>query len=903
MRSFVVFLLVCGLGGAALGQTVWEGYAGNPQHTALSAIASQPMQAVHWTTPVDLDPQFSNGVLYTHYGSPMITSDNTVIVPVKTGAWGGFELNAYNGATGTELWTQTADYTLPPANNGAESYDWTPPYSPAISGGTVYYPGNGGTIYERSSLDSPGSVTPTQVAFYPGGLATYEASAAAYNADVAISTPITADAQGDIYFGYTTVGTGPGGITSGIARISSTGVGTFFEADQLMAGGSNAGMNQVATNCAPALSNNGSTVYVAMSSGEYGEGRMVALSAATLTPENSVLMMDPETNTPSEMINDSTSSPLVGPDGDVYYGVIGNEGTSRGWMEHYSADLTQTKTPGGFGWDDTASIVPASMVPSYHGTSSYLIMTKYNEYAGYGGTTGQNMLAILDPNATETNELPNTSGTTQMKEVETVLGPTLDLPEQAKYPGAVHEWCDNSAVVDPATDSILVNSEDGNVYRWNLLSNSLTETVKITNGLGEAYTPTEIGPDGTVYAINNATLWAVGATPSANVYTTWTGSGSGNWSDGSNWSGGVPTIAGDVATFDTSISGASTISLGTNWTVGTMNFYSSASYNLAPGTGGSLTLNNGSSAALINVEYGNHTISAPVSLASNVTIAVGQANNVLTISGNISGPGGITLGATATALSAGTVVLSGSNNYGGGTTVEGGTLVVAANGALADGNVTISGGTLQLATNTGLAQMAGLSITGNGTLDIGNNRIIIDYTPGDDPIASIASWIRNGYYGLSGPSIMSSDIASDDVVSGFLYGIGYADGADGEVAGLPSGEIEIMFTLLGDANLDGTVNNEDFAPFSHNLGQVGVMWDDGDFNYDGTVNNEDFAPFSHNLGQFAVLADLAGVLDAANGIGLADVPEPGMAGILLVVGLGVIGWRGKGRICGAAHRR
>jgi hypothetical protein len=87
----------------------------------------------------------------------------------------------------------------------------------------------------------------------------------------------------------------------------------------------------------------------------------------------------------------------------------------------------------------------------------------------------------------------------------------LDADEQAAYPGAVHEWCDNSAVVDPATDSVLVNSEDGNLYRWNLGSNSLTQSVNITNGLGEAYTPTEIGPDGTVYAINNATLWAVGA--------------------------------------------------------------------------------------------------------------------------------------------------------------------------------------------------------------------------------------------------------------------------------------------------------------------------------------------------------------------------------------------------------
>src|SRR5580704_1287617 len=135
MRVFVVIWLVCGISGVALGQTVWGGYGGNAQHSALSAIGSQPMEAVHWETAVDLDPQLTNGVLYTHYGSPMITSDNTVIVPVKTGASGGFELNAFNGATGAAMWTQTSDYTLPPQSGG--SYGWTPPYSPAISGGTV----------------------------------------------------------------------------------------------------------------------------------------------------------------------------------------------------------------------------------------------------------------------------------------------------------------------------------------------------------------------------------------------------------------------------------------------------------------------------------------------------------------------------------------------------------------------------------------------------------------------------------------------------------------------------------------------------------------------------------------------------------------------------------------------
>src|SRR5207244_13354108 len=85
--------------------------------------------------------------------------------------------------------------------------------------------------------------------------------------------------------------------------------------------------------------------------------------------------------------------------------VFASSFTSRGWLDHFHYDpATQqftTKPTGGFGWDITPSLVPASMVPSYTGTSPYLLMTKYNNYASHGGN-GVNKLAILDPNDTET---------------------------------------------------------------------------------------------------------------------------------------------------------------------------------------------------------------------------------------------------------------------------------------------------------------------------------------------------------------------------------------------------------------------------------------------------------------------------------------------------------------------
>jgi hypothetical protein len=151
------------------------------------------------------------------------------------------------------------------------------------------------------------------------------------------------------------------------------------------------------------------------------------------------------------------------------------------------------------------------MVPSYHGNSSYLLMTKYNNYADPGlGGDGINKIAILDPNP-KNSETDPVSGATVMNEVLTIAGPTPDPANRnAQHPNAVREWCINSAAIDPFTKSVLANNEDGKLYRWDLTSNTLSETNVLTPGIGEAYTPTLVGVDGTVYAINNATIFAIG---------------------------------------------------------------------------------------------------------------------------------------------------------------------------------------------------------------------------------------------------------------------------------------------------------------------------------------------------------------------------------------------------------
>lgn len=477
----------------------WANYAHDPQHTSVSVVASQPLNRVKWQTSVDLNPQYSGSSLLIHYGSPLVTAANSVIIPVKTGATDGFRVDVRNGTDGSLKYSLGTDYSLPP-------HEWTPSYGPALTvRNRLYWAGSGGTVYYRDRPDSDSGPT-GQIAFY--GIVSYFANRATFDSTVKISTPLIADRYGSVFFGYIVLGPNPGNLTSGIAKIDHTGAGTFVTA--IAAAGGDSSISQIATNCALTLSNDHRTLYFAVSTGgRFGSGYLAAVSSTMLAPLARVRLVDPKTGGDAMIADSGTATPMVGPDGDVYYGVLGNPVSSnhgRGWLLHFDSTLAQTKTVGAFGWDTTPSLVASTLVPSYRGTSLYLLLTKYNNYPGVGGD-GVNRIAILDPNAAELDPI---SEAMVMKEVIAVTGLTPDPDAGPTFPNAVREWCINSAVVDPFTKAAFVNNEDGILYRWDFTTNALTQSVVLTSGIGEAYTPTLIGVDGTVYAINNATLFAVG---------------------------------------------------------------------------------------------------------------------------------------------------------------------------------------------------------------------------------------------------------------------------------------------------------------------------------------------------------------------------------------------------------
>ncbi len=253
-----------------------------------------------------------------------------------------------------------------------------------------------------------------------------------------------------------------------------------------------------------------------------------------------------------------------------------------------------------------------------------------------------------------------------------------------------------------------------------------------------------------------------------------------------------------------------------------------------------------------------------------------------------------------------------SGNYtvtGSGKIADAGAFVMAGNDtvtlgvALSAPSVTISSGTVKLASGvsggTGPSvnsaiDLGSLTISGNGTLDINNDHIIISYGA-SDPMSTIIGYLQSGYNNgnWNGPGIISSEARTP--TNGHAYGIGFADGADNVVKGLSSGQIEVAYTLLGDANLDGAVNGSDFSILAANFGLGHTNWDQGNFLFGSSVNGSDFSALAANFGQgdngaavTVTPADYAALdaFAAANGL-LADVPEPGSIAMLLMTGLGL----------------
>ena len=178
----------------------------------------------------------------------------------------------------------------------------------------------------------------------------------------------------------------------------------------------------------------------------------------------------------------------------------------------------------------------------------------------------------------------------------------------------------------------------------------------------------------------------------------WGGPSGGSWS-AAGWSdtvaGGAAVAPGlnpawthsDVANFTSTAGSAATVSLDVSPSLRAIAFTGTTAYILS-GAGGTLSLNGGSlnsgggGASIAVNASAQSVIDAPVLLADNLTVS-GSGSLLFSASSSIADNGA---GMSLTLISSGgTLVLSGSDSYTGGTNVEEGTLVVTSPDAIADG--------------------------------------------------------------------------------------------------------------------------------------------------------------------------------------------------------------------------
>ncbi|MEM8678130.1 MAG: hypothetical protein AAGF97_02140 [Planctomycetota bacterium] len=101
--------------------------------------------------------------------------------------------------------------------------------------------------------------------------------------------------------------------------------------------------------------------------------------------------------------------------------------------------------------------------------------------------------------------------------------------------------------------------------------------------------------------------------------------------------------------------------------------------------------------------------------------------------------------------------------------------------------------------------------------------------------------------------------------------------------------VDVTRAILGDANLDGVVDGQDFVAWNSNKFSSGTSWATGDFNGDGVTDGQDFVHWNTNK---FMMAD-AGLANA-----VVAVPEPGLS-LWLLAGC-AWGWRRR-RCAHAGH--
>ena len=522
----------------------WPQLGHDATHNGTTTVDAQPLLTIladFIHDPFVERERNDEGDLQNHYAVPLIDG-NDVYMATKSGTffpsprwetqtWSVTKLELSGGRAVTR-WIAATDWKPVPGDaTGAAGPLLEPLFQPLLANGFLYMPGAGGSVL-KIRLDD-GEVVQRLNPFGD-----------AIDATIFVSGPLVADSDGSILYNALQLEAklpwNNDARGAWLVRIAADGASTKVPyqsivlnapaaGDDCMGAFTNAelpwppspdaipafvrcGSQRPGVNVAPAIAPDG-TIYTVSRAHLNSRWSYVVALNHDLTPKWSASMRDrfndgcnmllPPNGTPGgcregaptgvdpsdntrgagRVIDDSSSSPVVAPDGSVIYGAFTRYNYVQGHLMHFSATGAYLGSYS-FGWD----ITPA--IRAHDGT--YSIVTKENLYDERGSYCDNSFYC---PNREE--------------EYEAYFMTQLDasLQPEWKYPSE-DEWCVSAPAID-GDGVVHANSEDGFVYAINPDGSLRARLFMQPNG-GGAYTPLAIDADGRVYAQNGGHLFVVG---------------------------------------------------------------------------------------------------------------------------------------------------------------------------------------------------------------------------------------------------------------------------------------------------------------------------------------------------------------------------------------------------------
>jgi hypothetical protein len=559
--------------GVAVRAQDWPQWGLNSQHTSSVGIQAQPAQHILADIIYDpfveaekADPLAATDLL-VHYQVPLVDGDN-VFMEFKSGqftdvphwetqTWNEKRLHWEHGSL-VEKWTFQSDWKPVPFGNAITGPFWEPVFHPVLANGAVYIPGAGGSVFKVDKT------TGAQLArFTPFG--------PSIDRDIFVAGALSADSAGNVYYNAVDLAHGQAWsadvVNSWLVKIAANGTvrtATFASLNPAAPKANDkclgifhnnqfpwppspdavppsipCGSQRPGINTAPAIAADG-TIYTVSVAHQTDRTSFLLAVNPDLTPKwaaslrerlhdgcnvqeppngtpggcriGSTTGVDPSQNLPGSgrVLDDSTSSPTITPDGSILYGAYTRYNYAQGHLMKFSS-TGQFLAAYPFGWDLTPSI--------YVHDGTYSIILKDNRYGETGSycnsetycpsdRTANNpanpesyYLTQLDANLVPQWRWQNTNTLSCSRDANGQVSCVSDHPFG-------FEWCVNAPVVDRDGD-VYGNSEDGNLYVIQQ-GGTLKENLFLQLALGAAYTPVSIGGDGKIYAQNDGHLFVIG---------------------------------------------------------------------------------------------------------------------------------------------------------------------------------------------------------------------------------------------------------------------------------------------------------------------------------------------------------------------------------------------------------